>query len=118
MHHVLLVCADAAKNPEHRLNEEGRLDELPVDEVSERVEVSDVVALDLEPGAVVGAAFEDVLDVGEGVLEDAVAGAFEIGPFPLVFEVLGALQRPRALARSQAAAAPRPSSSPRRPSSD
>ncbi len=54
----------------------------------ERVEMADVVALDLEAGAVLGAGREDVFDVGEGVLEDALARALEIGLLPVVFEGL------------------------------
>jgi hypothetical protein len=64
--------ADAAEDAEHRLDEERRLDEAAVGEVRERVEMADVVALDLEARAVLGAGRQDVLDVLEGVLEDAV----------------------------------------------
>ena len=59
---------------------------------AQRVEMADVVALDLEARAVAGAGRQDVLDVGEGVLEDAVARAFEIGPLPVVLEFLEAVR--------------------------
>ena len=75
--------ADAAENAEHALHEERRLDQAAVDEMGKRVEVADVVAFDLEAGAVAGAGRENVFDVGKGVLEDAVARAFEIGPLPV-----------------------------------
>jgi hypothetical protein len=66
--------ADAAQDPEHRLDEVGRLDGAAVGEVAQRVEVADVVALDLEAGVVRAAGLEDVLDVLEGVPEDARVG--------------------------------------------
>ena len=47
----------------------------------------DVVALDLEARAVLGAGRQDVFDVREGVLEDAVARAFQIRLFPGVLEL-------------------------------
>src|SRR5262245_62168846 len=84
--------ADAAENAEHALHEERRLDEAAIDEVRERVEVTDVVALDLEAGAVLRAGREDVLDVLERVLEHAVSRAFEMRVLPIVFERLMALQ--------------------------
>ena len=39
----------------------------------QRVQMADVVAFDLEAGVVLGAGAEDVLDVGEGVLEHPLA---------------------------------------------
>ena len=50
--------------------------------------MADVVTLDLEARAVLGAGRQDVLDVAERVAEDAVARAFEIGFFPFVLEGL------------------------------
>ena len=72
--------------PNTLLHEEGRLHQTAIDEMGERIEMADVVALDLEARAVVGASREDLLDVGEGVLEDAFLRAFEIRPFPVVLE--------------------------------
>ena len=86
--HVLRMRADAAKDAEHRLHEERRLDHAAVGEVRERVEMADVIALDLEARAVLGAGGEDVFDIGEGVLEDALARSFEIGLLPVVLELL------------------------------
>src|SRR4029079_6511514 len=79
--------ADAAENAEYRLDEERRLDDAAVGEVAQRVEMADIVALDLEAGAIVGAGGEDVLDVGEGVLEHASARALLIRPLPVMFEL-------------------------------
>ncbi|MOA54888.1 hypothetical protein D3C78_1785830 [compost metagenome] len=57
------------------------------------VEVADVVALDLEARAVVIARRQNVLDILERVLEHQVVAAFQIGAFPVVLEVLEALQQ-------------------------
>ena len=46
--HVLRVRADAAEDAEHRLDEERRLDDAAVGEMAQRIEMADVVALDLE----------------------------------------------------------------------
>ena len=48
---VAHLGADAAENAEDELDEEGRLDQLAVDEMGEIVEVADVVALVLEAHA-------------------------------------------------------------------
>ena len=92
MRHVLRMRADAAEDAEDRLHEEGWLHQTAIDEMGQRVEMADVVALDLEAGAVLGAGGQDVFDVLEGVLEDAVLRACEIGLLPVVLEVLEALQ--------------------------
>src|SRR5262249_10637307 len=63
-----------------------------VGEVAQRVEVADIVALNLETGAVVGTGCEDVFDVGEGVLEHAGSGGLKIGFFPIELELLLARQ--------------------------
>ena len=52
LHDVLGMRADAAEDAEHRLHEQRRLDHAAVEEVPQRVEMADVVALDLEAGAV------------------------------------------------------------------
>ena len=85
---VLGMRADAAEDAEHRLDEERRLDQPAVGEMGERVEMADVVALELEARAVVGAGRQDVLDVLEGVVEDAVARGLEMRPLPVELEVL------------------------------
>ena len=73
---VLGMRADAAEDAEHALDEERRLDDAAIEEVRSRVQVPDVVALDLEARAVRRARGQDVLDVRERVLEDAVVRAF------------------------------------------
>src|SRR3982750_3932871 len=85
--HVLGMRADAPENAEYRLDEERRLHEPAVGEVAQRVEMADVVALDLEARVVRAARFEDVLDVLERVLEDALVGAGEVRPLPVVLEL-------------------------------
>src|ERR1700722_11562253 len=57
-----------------------------------RVEMPDVIALDLEPRAILRAGRQDLFYGGEGGLENAVARVFEIRPLPFVFERLKALQ--------------------------
>ncbi len=55
MDDVLGMRADAAEDAEHALHEERRLDQAAIDEIGAGVEMADVVALDLETRAVVGA---------------------------------------------------------------
>ena len=79
---------DAAQNAEDRLNQERRLDDLAVQKVGQVVEMADVVAFVLEPGAVVLAErLDDAFDVLEGIAENAVLRAPEIGLFPIVLPV-------------------------------
>ena len=85
---VIGLGTDAAKDPEHRLHEQGRLDEAAVEEVGERVQVPDVVALELEAGAVLAQLADDLLDVLEGVLEDPAAGVLEEALLPVEAEAL------------------------------
>src|SRR6185503_11283077 len=84
--------ADAAEDPEHALDEKRRLDDAAIEEMRGGVEVPDVVALDLEARAIAGARSEDVLDVLERVLEDAVLRSREIGPLPIELERRVALE--------------------------
>src|SRR5438552_388341 len=56
--HVLRMRPDAAADAEYRLDEKRRLQELAIEKVRRRVEMPDVVALDLEAGVVVAAALE------------------------------------------------------------
>ena len=79
--------ANAAEKAEHRLHEDRRLDQAAVEEMPQRVKMADVIAFDLEAGVVLGAGGENELDVGERVLEEALAGPFEIRFFPVVFEL-------------------------------
>ena len=51
-HQVARVGADAAEDAEDGLHEQRRLDQLLVEAVGQVVEVADVVALELEAGAV------------------------------------------------------------------
>src|SRR5438094_6251361 len=90
--HVLGMRADAAADAEHRLDEQRRLEQPPLEEVRRGVEMADVVALDLEARVVVGAGLQDVGDVLEAVLEDALVAAREVGPFPVVLELLVAAE--------------------------
>ena len=62
----------------------GGLTSPAVEKVGEIVEVPNVVAFEFEPHAMRFAKLaQDVLDVGVGVAEDVITGAFEIGFFPI-----------------------------------
>src|SRR5689334_22327255 len=79
--------ADAAENAEYALDEQGRLNDTAVEEVLGHVEMADVVALDLEPRAIRGTRGQDVFDVLERVLEDAIVGTGEVRSFPVELEL-------------------------------
>ena len=67
----------------------GGVKQTAIEEMRGRVEMADVVALELEARAVLAARGEDVGDVLEGVLEDAVVAAREVGPLPVVLPRFG-----------------------------
>src|SRR5258708_39498869 len=83
---------DAAENAEDGLHEQRRLDQFALKEMRKIVEVANVVAFELEAGAVVGTGAQDELDVLEGIPEHEIARAFEIGLFPVVLELLVAIK--------------------------
>ena len=84
---TVTVRARNAKDAEDELRKKRRCDEPAVQQVGERVEMADVVALELEPGAVLSEAREDLLDVGKRVAKDEAAAGFEVGTFPVVCEL-------------------------------
>ena len=84
--------ADAAQDAEHRLHEQRRLHQPALQEMGEIIEVTDVVALELEARVVVLAGLQDELDILERVAEDEIARALEIGLFPVVLELLVAVE--------------------------
>src|SRR6202008_750339 len=86
-HDILGMRSDAAKDAEHRLHEERRLHQSPVEEVPQGIEMADVITLNLEAGAIPGACRENVFDVREGILEHSRTGPFQIRLLPLVFEL-------------------------------
>src|SRR6476620_4661143 len=86
-HDIFRMRSDAAQNSEHRLNEQRRFHQAAVEKMAQRVQMPNVIALDLEPGAVSGAGGQNVLDVREGVLEHAAARPLEIRFLPVVFEL-------------------------------
>ena len=83
---------DAAQDAEHRLHEERRLDHAAVEEVGQVVEVADVVALELEAGAVAAARGQNILDVLVGVLEHEIAAVLQVRALPVVLELLEAAE--------------------------
>jgi len=73
MREVLGIGADAAENAEDRLHEERRLDQLAVEEMRQRIEMADIVALELEFGAAAFAkAFKNLFDILEGIAKNEI----------------------------------------------
>src|SRR5690606_38853510 len=89
---IFRIGAETSENAEDRLNEEGRLHRSLVDEIRKIVEVGGVVALELETRLAGRAQVEHALDRGEAVGEDVVDGVGDVGPLPVVLEVLEAVQ--------------------------
>src|ERR1700683_2016362 len=84
-HEVLGLGADAAQDAEYRLHKEWRLNELFIDEVSQLVEVSDVVAFVFEARAVLFAErLEDTLDIAERITEDEIVAPTQVWLLPVV----------------------------------
>ena len=75
----------------------GGLTRPSIDEIGEVVEVTDVIALELEPRAASRPVAEDVFDVLEGVAEDEIFGCPRRTAFPVVPPILD-----RSRARSRA----------------
>ena len=89
---VLLVGADAAEDAEDGLHEERRADQPPVEEVGEVVEMADIVALELETGAVrLSQILQDAFYILESISEYEVVRAAQIGLLPVVFPLLDAV---------------------------
>ena len=77
--------ADAAQDAEYRLHEEWRLNEFFVDEMSQIVEVSDIVAFVLEARTVLLAErFEDALDIAERIAEDEIVAPLQVWLLPVM----------------------------------
>src|SRR5271156_6206986 len=84
-HEVLGLGADAAEDAEYRLHEEWRLNELFVDEVSQIVEESDIVAFVLESRTMLFAEhFEDSLDIAKRVAEDEIVAPLQVWLLPVM----------------------------------
>src|SRR5215213_10991737 len=64
------IGADAAEYAKDGLHKERWLHEAAIEEVRKVIEVADVVALELEAGAVRAHRLQQALDVGEGITED------------------------------------------------
>src|SRR5215471_16394576 len=89
MDDIFRIGADAAEDPEDRLHEQRRLNQPAIEEMSQIIEVADIVALEFEPdAATLPQILQDPLDVLEGVAEDEVARHFEMPRLPRVFEFL------------------------------
>lgn len=94
VHEVFWVGANTAEHAQDKLQKDRPLDQASVHEVLEVIEVPDVVALELEPGAMgVAQAFEHFFDVTKGVAENAATGALDVVSLPVVFEGLELVER-------------------------
>src|ERR1022692_2380172 len=92
VHDVVRVATDAAQNAKNALNEKWRLDQRAIEKVARGIKMADVVALDLEARPIRRARGEDVLDILEGVLEDAIVGRREVGLLPIELPLFEPLQ--------------------------
>src|SRR4029078_1532319 len=93
MRNVFRMGADAAENTEHRLHEERRLHQPAVEEMFQAVEMSDVVAFELEACAVRAAGGEDIFDILEGIAEDEIAGILQMFALPSKLEIPVAVEQ-------------------------
>ena len=93
VHEVFLIGADAAEDAEDRLHEQRRLDQPAVEEMGEVVEVPDVVAFELEAGAVgLAELAQYVFDVLERIPEDEVPAVLQVPALPFVLELRVAVE--------------------------
>ena len=58
-----------------------------------RVQMTDVIALDLKARSGLAARLQDVRDIAEGIAKHQIIGVLEIGPLPVVAEFLEASQQ-------------------------
>src|SRR5437762_9649513 len=79
---------DAAQDAEHALNEERRLHHAAIGKMRQRVQMANIIAFDFEARPILRTRGENVFDILEGVLEDALARAFEIRALPVMPEAL------------------------------
>jgi hypothetical protein len=85
--------ADAAEDAEHGLHQERRLDQLAFGEMSEVVQVANVVAFELEARAIFRQCSQCKFDIFEGVAKNEIAGALQLLPLPIVLEILEPVQQ-------------------------
>src|SRR5690606_26551382 len=89
MDEVFDLRSDAAQNPEYRLHQQRWLHQSALKEMRQRVEMTDIVTLELETRA---AAFAEILqnsfDIGKRVAKNEIAAVLEMLAFPFVFEAL------------------------------
>src|SRR5262249_49525476 len=62
-HNIFRMCPDPTEDAEHGLHEQRRLHQAAIEKMPQRVEMTDVVAFDLETRSVSGAGCQNVLDI-------------------------------------------------------
>src|SRR5450830_526251 len=84
MKKMLRMCADAAADTEDHLDKEGWLRQRAFGEVCERIQVTDVIALELEARAMsLAEAPKNAFDVAKGIAEDDVVAAPNVVLLPI-----------------------------------
>src|SRR5690606_34487977 len=92
VHQVFRVGPDAAQYAKDRLNERRALYQAAIHEMGQIVQMDDVIALELEAGAIVVALPENGLDILVGILENEIAAVLQMLPLPFVIKVLEAVK--------------------------
>src|SRR5258708_1585801 len=93
MKQVIRIRAGSAQDSEYRLHEQRWTYELAIEEMSQRIEMRRVVALELELRSMpFPKAVEYCFDVFKGVSEDPVSRGFQIARLPIVLKAFVALE--------------------------
>ena len=84
-HQIFEIGADPAQYAEDHLDEERRLYRAAIDEMSEIIEVPDIITFMLEPRTCFAHRLKNRCDVAEGVAEDEVVRAEDVILLPIMF---------------------------------
>src|SRR3546814_9016879 len=89
MEQIFGVRSLPAQNAEDGLDEERRRDQLPVEKVSQGIEMPDIIAFKLETSAMpLAERLEDILDILECIAENPVPRGLQILRLPALLEAL------------------------------
>ena len=81
------MTANAAKNPEHRLNKEWRLHKPCIDKIFQVIKMPDIITFKFKTRAVFQAHFHDRFDIFECIAEDNRL-ITQMCAFPLIFQII------------------------------